>query len=120
MVMDYLFLMQNFKEGKSILFSMTFIALLTLPVVFSPSVTAVTTSASAGTTTSTEQLTNTQAEFIGEVDVSALPAPIESIGSPLSLPQFSPSTKAHVGRTATAGVGVGSGCPREVFHYVDE
>src|SRR5437016_338007 len=96
MVPDYPFLMQNFKEEeKSILFTVTFIALLTLPVVFSPSVTAVTTSASAGTTTSTEQLTNTQAEFIGEVDVSALPLPSESIATPLSLPPFSPSTQAQ-------------------------
>ncbi len=96
MVPDYPFLMQNFREEeKSILFTVTFIALLTLPVVFSPSVTAVTTSASAGTTTSTEQLTNTQAEFIGEVDVSALPLPSESIATPLSLPPFSPSTQAQ-------------------------
>src|SRR3989442_1690632 len=97
MVMDYSFLMQNFKEEKSILFTVTFIALLTLPVVFSPGVTAVTTSASAGTTTSTEQLTSTQAEFIGEVDVSALPAPIESIATPLSLPQLSMSTQTQSG-----------------------
>jgi len=97
MVPDYPFLMQNFKEEKSILFTVTFIALLTLPVVFSPSVTAVTTSASAGTTTSTEQLTSTQAEFIGEVDVSALPAPIESIATPLSLPQLSMSTQTQSG-----------------------
>src|SRR5438128_3822100 len=95
MAFDYSLLMQNFKEEKSILFAMTFIALLTVPVVFSPSVTAVTTSASAGTTTSTEQLTNTQAEFIGEVDVSALPLPSESIATPLSLPPFSPSTQAQ-------------------------
>src|SRR2546427_11367701 len=93
MVMDYPFLMQNFNEGKSILFAVTFIALLPLPVVFSPSVTAVTTSASAGTTTSTEQLTSTQAEFIGQVDVGALPAPSEGIATALSLPQFSPSTQ---------------------------
>ena len=97
MVPDYSFLMQNFKQGKSILFTVTIIALLTLPVVFSPSVTAVTTSASAGTTTSTEQLTNTQAEFIGEVDVSALPLPIESIATPLSLPQLSMSTQTQSG-----------------------
>src|SRR3989449_5745627 len=97
MVPDYPFLLQNFKEEKSILFTVTFIALLTLPVVFSPSVTAVTTSPSAGTTTSTEQLTNTQAEFIGEVDVSALPAPIESIATPLSLPQLSMSTQTQSG-----------------------
>src|SRR5438132_12520943 len=97
MVFDYPLLMQNFKEGKSILSAMIFIALLTLPVVFSPSVTAVTTSASAGTTTSTEQLTNTQAEFIGEVDVSALPAPIEGIATPLSLPQLSMYTQTQSG-----------------------
>src|SRR2546426_3529685 len=97
MVPDYPFLLQNFKEEKSILFTVTFIALLTLPVVFSPSVTAVTTSASAGTTTSTEQLTSTQAEFIGEVDVNALPAPIESIATPLSLPQLSMSTQTQSG-----------------------
>src|SRR2546425_1300192 len=97
MAFDYSLLMQNFKEEKSILFAMTFIALLTVPVVFSPSVTAVTTSPSAGTTTSTEQLTNTQAEFIGEVDVNALPAPIESIATPLSLPQLSMSTQTQSG-----------------------
>src|SRR3989475_8595958 len=93
MVMDYPFLMQNFKEGKSILFAMAFIALLPLPVSFSPSVTAVTTSASAGTTTSTEQLPSPKAEFIGQVDVGALPAPREGIATALSLPQFSPSTQ---------------------------
>src|SRR5438132_5528168 len=97
MVFDYPLLMQNFKEGKSILSAMIFIALLTLPVVFSPSVTAVTTSASAGTTTSTEQLTSTPAEFIGEVDVSALPLPSEGIATPLGLPQLSMSTQTQSG-----------------------
>src|SRR2546422_5739075 len=97
MVPDYPFLLQNFKEEKSILFALPSIALLTVPVLFPPRAPAVTTSASAGTTTSTEQLTNTQAEFIGEVDVSALPAPIESIATPLSLPQLSMSTQTQSG-----------------------
>src|SRR2546425_3800185 len=117
MVMDYPFLMQNFKEGKSILFSMTFIALLTLPVVFSPSVTAVTTSASAGTTTSTEQLTNTQAEFIGEVDVGALPVPSEGIATPLSLPRFSPSTQEQSGAGGFTIVTPGS---QSLIHIVKD
>ena len=117
MVFDYPLLMQNFKEGKSILSAMIFIALLTLPVVFSPSVTAVTTSASAGTTTSTEQLTNTQAEFIGEVDVGALPLPSEGIAAPLSLPPFSPSTQAQ---SAAGGFTIVTPGSQSLIHIVKD
>src|SRR5438132_2326111 len=117
MVFDYPLLMQNFKEGKSILSAMIFIALLTLPVVFSPSVTAVTTSASAGTTTSTEQLTSTPAEFIGEVDVSALPLPSEGIATPLGLPQLSMSTQTQSGAGGFTIVTPGS---QSLIHIVKD
>src|SRR5436309_12565604 len=117
MVPDYPFFMQNFKQGKSILFTVTIIALLTLPVVFSPSVTAVTTSASAGTPTSTEQLTNTQAEFIGEVDVGALPAPSEGIATALSLTPFSPSTQAQ---SAAGGFTIVTPGSQSIIHIVKD
>src|SRR5439155_8897065 len=92
--------MQNFEKEKSILLALTFIALLTLPVILSPSVTAVTTSTSASTTTSTEQLTSTYAEYVGQVNVSALPAPSVSTATPISLPQLSLSTQAQSGAGA--------------------
>src|SRR2546422_6276037 len=60
------------------------IALLTLPAVLSHSIVPV--SAVTSSTTSTEQLvTDYSAQYVGQVNVSTLPAPTDSIAAPLSL-----------------------------------
>jgi len=71
------------------------IALLTLPAVLSHSIVPV--SAVTSSTTSTEQLATEYAQYVGQVNVGALPAPTDSIAAPLSLPDMSLSTKTQSG-----------------------
>lgn len=52
-------------------------------------------SAAAQTASTTEQLTNTQAELVGTVNVSALPAPTGSTAPSIALPQMSLQTQAQ-------------------------
>ena len=70
------------------------IALLTLPAVSSHAIVPV----SASTDTSTDQLvTDYSAQYVGQVNVSTLPAPTDSIAAPLSLPDMSLSTQTQSG-----------------------
>src|SRR6059036_1811245 len=85
-------IMQN--RRSSTLFVATFIVLLGLPLVLSHSIVP----SAGGTTTTTEQLvTDNTAQYIGKVNVAALPTPTEGTVTTLSLPDLSLSTQQQVG-----------------------
>src|SRR2546428_2005147 len=91
--------MQN--RRSSTLFVATFIVLLGLPLVLSHSIVP----SAGGTTTKTEQLvTDSTAQYIGKVNVAALPTPTEGTVTPLSLPDLSLSTQQQVGTDPPAPI----------------
>src|SRR2546428_5033107 len=80
------------------------IALLTLPVILSHSVVAASTSTSSSATSTEQLLTDYTAQYIGQVNVAALPPPTEGTVTPLSLPDLSLSTQQQVGTDPPAPI----------------
>src|SRR5256712_9963919 len=69
------------------------IALLTLPVILSHGAVAASASTSSSATSTEQLLTDYTAQYIGQVNVAALPPPTEGTVAPLSLPEIG---RAHV------------------------
>src|SRR2546425_7450513 len=80
------------------------IALLTLPVILSHSVVAASASTSSSATSAEQLLTDYTAQYIGQVNVAALPPPTEGTVAPLSLPDLSLSTQQQVGTDPPAPI----------------
>src|SRR2546428_9668477 len=80
------------------------IALLTLPVILSHSVVAASASTSSSATSAEQLLTDYTAQYIGQVNVAALPPPTEGTVTPLSLPDLSLSTQQQVGSDPPAPI----------------
>ena len=89
-------LLGQHKLNKTISIVVT-IALLTLPAILSHSAVSASTS-TGGSATSTEQLiTDYTAQYIGQVNVGALPAPSASDATPVGLPDLSLTTQTQSG-----------------------
>src|SRR2546425_8611558 len=80
------------------------IALLTLPVILSHSVLAASASTSSSATSTEQLLTDYTAQYIGQVNVAALPTSTEGTVAPLSLPDLSLSTQQQVGTDPPAPI----------------
>src|SRR5947208_12673305 len=89
-------LLGQHKLNKTISIVVT-IALLPLPAILSHSAVSASTS-TGGSATSTEQLiTDYTAQYIGQVNVGALPAPSASDATPVGLPDLSLTTQTQSG-----------------------
>jgi len=89
-------LLGQHKLNKTISIVVT-IALLTLPAILPHSAVSASTS-TGGSATSTEQLmTDYTAQYIGQVNVGALPAPSASDATPVGLPDLSLTTQTQSG-----------------------
>src|SRR2546430_218815 len=80
------------------------IALLTLPVIISHSVVAASVGTSSSATSTEQLLTDYTAQYIGQVNVAALPTPTEGTVAPLSLPDLSLSTQQQIGTDPPAPI----------------
>src|SRR3989441_4981081 len=80
------------------------IALLTLPVILSHGAVAASASTSSSATSTEQLLTDYTAQYIGQVNVAALPTPTEGTVTPLSLPDLSLSTQQQVGTDPPAPI----------------
>src|SRR2546426_1896797 len=80
------------------------IALLTLPVILSHSVVAASTSTSSSATSTEQLLTDYTAQYIGQVNVAALPPSTECTFAALSLPDLPLSPKQQEGAAPPAPI----------------